>query len=216
MTIQFYYTNGGPFAWRCLLALAIKQVEYIPVILDLSRGDTRTAEFLQLNPRGTLPVLRDGEIVVRESQAIVYYLDRAYPEPALYGRTPAEAARIMQEICEQGSYLEAHLRKVVGQLLFKAGDASGIADVVEPLLNELELLNSQLGNTVWIAGNEISAADLNIYPFLASLERALLQPAAANLKLRFQQNDARFSNISRWMRAVQELAGYTETVPRVL
>ena len=61
MPIDFYCTGGGPFAWRCRLTLAIKKLPYRPVLLDLSQAETRNADLLRRNPRGTLPVLKDGE-----------------------------------------------------------------------------------------------------------------------------------------------------------
>jgi hypothetical protein len=65
----------------------------------------------------------------------------------------------------------------------------------------------------WIAGETLSAADVNLYPFLASLERALLQPAAAQLDLELTPITDRFPGIGRWMRAVQALHGYERTMP---
>jgi glutathione S-transferase len=207
MAIEFYYTGGGPFAWRCRLTLAIKKIPYRPVMLDLTKGETRTPEFLSLNPRGTLPVLKDGKIVVRESQAIMFYLDRAFPEPPLYGRTPSEAARIMQEIAEQGSYIEALLRKVIGPVLFAAGPVSAIADVAAPLDRELSALDRHLGESPYIAGDTVSAADINLYPFLPTYQRALQETSIAELASAFQSVDASYPNIVLWMKRMQALDG---------
>ena len=41
-------------------------------------GETQTPEFTQLNPRGKIPVLRDGEMLLTESAAIVTYLAETY------------------------------------------------------------------------------------------------------------------------------------------
>ncbi len=43
----------------------------------------KTPEVLELNPRGQVPVLRDGDTVVSESLATLQYLEEAYPEPSL-------------------------------------------------------------------------------------------------------------------------------------
>lgn len=209
MAIEFYYTEGGPFAWRCLLALAVKKLVYTPIVMVPANGDLKTSKFLELNWRGTLPVLRDGEIVVRESQAIMFYLDRAYPEPPLYGSSPAAAARIMQEICEQGSYLEALLRKVIGPILFGAPGLPLIDEIVEPLGREFSALDQLLAKRKWIAGDAISAADLNLYPFFPTFERALREPAAAEAAAFGEA----YPNISRWMKAIQRLDGYPKCVP---
>jgi glutathione S-transferase len=215
MSIDFYYTSGGPFAWRCLLALEAKALAYTPHLVDMSKQENRTPEFLALNPRGTLPVLTEGPIVVRESQAIMFYLDRAHPARPLYGETPAEAARVMQEICEQASYLEGPLRAIIGPLLFaqNGGDLTNVAKAISPLRDELQALDGRLGSECWIGGETLSAADLNLYPFLASLERALLQPAAAQLDLELTPIANRLPRIGRWMSAIQALPGYQRTKP---
>ncbi|TYZ67084.1 hypothetical protein PybrP1_007676, partial [[Pythium] brassicae (nom. inval.)] len=41
---------------------------------DTGKGATRTKEFLELNPVGKIPVLKDGEFVLTESHAIMIYL----------------------------------------------------------------------------------------------------------------------------------------------
>jgi len=215
MAIDFYYTSGGPFAWRCLLALEAKALAYTPHLVDLSKQENRTPDFLALNPRGTLPVLREGAIVVRESQAIMFYLDFAYPAPSLYGETPAEAARVMQEICEQASYLEGPLRAIIGPLLFpRDGDRLTSVELAAPALHDgLQALDRRLDGECWLAGEKLSAADLNLYPLLALYERALLQPAAAQLDLERAPIPDRFPGIGRWMRAVRALPGYERTRP---
>jgi glutathione S-transferase len=215
MTIDFYYTSGGPFAWRCLLALEAKALVYTPHLVDLSKQENRTAEFLALNARGTLPLLKEGPIVVRESQAIMFFLDCAHPATPLYGETPADAARVMQEICEQASYLEGPLRAIIGPLLFaqNGGDLTNVPRAAAALRDELRALDGRLCRECWMAGETLSAADLNLYPFLASLERALLQPSAARLDLKLTPITDRFPHIGRWMRAIQALHGYERTEP---
>jgi glutathione S-transferase len=80
MEIDFYYMSGGPFARRCLLALEVKALDYTPHLVDVSKHENRAPEFLALDARGTLPLLKEGPIVARESQAIMFYLDRAHPQ----------------------------------------------------------------------------------------------------------------------------------------
>ena len=214
MTIDFYYSSGGPFAWRCLLALEAKQIAYTPHLFDLSKQDHRKPEFLAINPRGTLPVLRDVSIVVRESLAILFYLDRAYPKTPLFGRDAAEAARVMQEICEQASYLEGSLRGILGPLLFGQADKlGGVPDAAAALEPELKTLDARLGREPWLAGDALSAADINLYPFLPSLERALLKPQAAQFKLSLTPITDNYPGIARWMRSIEALPGYGNTKP---
>ena len=93
MAIEVFWGSGSPFAWRVLLALEAKGLAYQSRLLEFSKGDSKTPEFLALNPRGQVPVLRDGGYVVYESIAILAYLERKYPEPPLFGATPKKPAR---------------------------------------------------------------------------------------------------------------------------
>src|SRR5690349_18889389 len=106
MAIEIFWLSGSPFAWRVMLALEVKGLPYQSRLLQRSTGELRSPEFLALNPRGQVPVLRDGEVVVRESLAILAYLDRQYPEPPLFGRTAPEAAAIWQEVMEAAAYID--------------------------------------------------------------------------------------------------------------
>lgn len=58
-----------------------------PAIVSYHSHDTaeehKEPEYLALNPRGQMPILVDGDIVVSESLAALLYLDEAYPKHPL-------------------------------------------------------------------------------------------------------------------------------------
>jgi glutathione S-transferase len=88
-----------------------------------------------------------------------------------------------------------------------------VAQAASPLRDELQSLDGRLCRQCWIAAETLSAADVNLYPCLASLERALRQAAAAQLDLALTPIADRFPGIGRWMRAAQALHGYERTMP---
>ena len=92
MDPELYWISGSPYAWRVMLALEVKQVPYVSRLLDSSKGDLKTGEFLRLNPRGQVPVLTHGDYVLTESLAILAYLDREFPTPPLFGARAYETA----------------------------------------------------------------------------------------------------------------------------
>ena len=83
-------------AYRVRIALNLKGLEYesIPVHLVRNGGEQRHADFLALNPQGLIPVLADGERVVRQSLAIIEYLDELHPAPPLLPTTSRDRARV--------------------------------------------------------------------------------------------------------------------------
>ena len=83
----------SPPCWMVRLALEEKGLDHECKLLSFTAGEHKSPEMLAKNPRGTVPVLMDGNIVVYETLAIFDYLEYAYPQPALYPRDPAERAR---------------------------------------------------------------------------------------------------------------------------
>lgn len=56
---------------------------YDVVRLDLAAGDHKKAEYLKINPNGTVPALVDGDLALFESAAICQYLADKFPEKRL-------------------------------------------------------------------------------------------------------------------------------------
>lgn len=73
----------------------LDQIDFIE--LDLQKGENLTPEFKAMNPMGKVPVLElDDGTCISETVAICRYFDELNPEPALFGETPLEKAKIEQ------------------------------------------------------------------------------------------------------------------------
>ena len=78
MRLYDYLDSGNGYKVRLLLALL--DVSYERVELDIDRGETRTPQFLEKNPNGRIPALEiEGGEVLCESDAILYYLAQGTP-----------------------------------------------------------------------------------------------------------------------------------------
>ena len=95
MAIEIYWGSGSPYSWRVLLALAYKRLAYDSHLLQFSKQEHKSPQLLRMNPRGRVPVLKDGDYVVFESLACLLYLDRKYPDYPLFGTSAEEAGTIM-------------------------------------------------------------------------------------------------------------------------
>jgi glutathione S-transferase len=71
---------------RVVWALEELGAEYQLHLVDLTKGEGQSAEFLKLNPAGKVPVLIDGELVLTESAAIITYLGDQQPQAELVPR----------------------------------------------------------------------------------------------------------------------------------
>ena len=118
-SLEIFWGSGSPNAWRVLLTAELKKVPYESRLLEFSKEEHKKPEFLALNPRGKVPAIRDGDVVLYESLAIMAYLDRRNPEPAIFGRTPGETGRIWRTISEFECYLKDPFGDMIGPILFK-------------------------------------------------------------------------------------------------
>ena len=81
----------------------------------------KSPEFSALNPRGQMPVLVDGDIVVCESLAALLYLDDAYPEHSLLPSGRKERALVSH-----------HAREELLSVLLKNGKECQLSGDSEP------------------------------------------------------------------------------------
>jgi glutathione S-transferase len=213
--LELFWISGSPYSWRVMLTLELKQIPYTARLLEASKGEHQKPGFLALNPRGKVPVLRDGEVVVRESLAIMQYLERKYPAKPMFGRTPQEAGAIARVISEFDAYLRPSLMRVATPILFRKSEekSADIRAAISEVHGELEKLEEAAAHSRWLAGNESGAADSAVYPFLKVLLRAAAKPEAAAFNLALLPFENRYPALAAWMGQVEGLSCYDRTYP---
>ena len=198
-----------------MLALEVKGLAYTQQRLDNSKGEQKSPEFLAINPRGHVPVLVDGDVTVRETLAILAYLDATMPAPPLFGTTPEETGRIWQVICD----CDGHLRDPVGSIsrpLFrgKAQEfAERISEAAAIVRNELGLLEPRLTSSAWLAGETLSAADLMVFPVVMQVCRAVAREDAEPLDLAIAPLREHFPALDSWRERIEKLEGFHNAYP---
>ncbi len=70
------FSSPTPNGWKVSMGLEEMELEYELHLIDLSKGQQRTPEFLRMNPNGRIPVIQDRstQTTVFESGAILIYL----------------------------------------------------------------------------------------------------------------------------------------------
>lgn len=93
--IKLYDYWRSSACYRVRIALNLKGIEYqqIPVHLLRDGGQQHRAEFAAINPQKLVPVLVDGDRMLRQSLAIIEYLDETYGGEPLLPSTARERAR---------------------------------------------------------------------------------------------------------------------------
>lgn len=134
--------------------------------------ETRTPEFFALNPNGRVPVIDDDGFVLHESMAINLYLARKHGS-ALYPSDPKLEALAWQWSLWETDRLD---RQIVNHArhtkdLPEAERKPEIAEAAwKEVVPALDVLETTLSKSAWLAGPGFSVADLNV---AAALYRAL-------------------------------------------
>ena len=94
-TITLYDCATAPSPRRARILLAEKGVARATVNIDLAQGEQFSEAFRAVNPQCTVPALQleDG-LVLTDNAAIAAYAEARWPEPPLFGSSPAERAEI--------------------------------------------------------------------------------------------------------------------------
>jgi glutathione S-transferase len=183
MALALYVGQGSPYAWRAFLAIEHKRLPYELKVLSFSNGETRTPEFIALNPRHQVPTLVDGDFVVWESAVVMEYLEEAYPAKdaatSLFPGDAKQRALIRRLAREADDYLWAEgLLPIAMEILFggadHAPDEARIAAAKIALAKELDYFAAQMRGS-FLAGDTPTAADFTLYPFLGYIARLELK-----------------------------------------
>ena len=94
LTLYSYWRSSA--AYRVRIGLTLKGLEYdtVPVHLVRNGGEQHGDEYAAANPQKLVPMLKHGDRMLRQSLAILEYLDELWPEPALLPRDARERQRV--------------------------------------------------------------------------------------------------------------------------
>lgn len=215
MAITIYWASGSCPSWRVLLTAEHKELAYESRLLEFSKREHKSADHVAMNPRGKVPVLRDGDHALYESIAIIAYLEAKYPERPVLGRTPEETGAVWRHISEVMAYLEPALDRVC--IPIYRGAAAEQVDAVRAaardVAGELGPLETRLAQHAWLVGDGPSAADFALVPQIGHLYRAMSKPVAQDLDLELAPVASRFPAIAAWRERIRALPGFERTYP---
>ena len=183
-----YHLPLSPFSRKVRLALAEKR---LPHELRMEKVWERRSEYLELNPAGTVPTLvEDNGLAIPDSNAICEYLEEAYPDTGLMGRTLAERVEVRRLVAWfDGKFSSEVTRNLLGEKVMKrmAGrgnpDAAAMRTGYLALRYHLEYLGWLAETRKWLAGSTLSLADfaaaahLSCLDFIGDVDWKLSAPA---------------------------------------
>ena len=92
--LELYNYFRSSASYRVRIALALKGLDWRYVPVHLQKNEQLAPAYAERVPARLVPLLRDGELNLTQSLAIIEYLDETHPEPPLLPATPAERARV--------------------------------------------------------------------------------------------------------------------------
>lgn len=141
-------------------------IDYNLIPINIRKKDQFLPAYLDISPNNKIPAIKDGEITLFESGAILFYLAEKYGQ--FLGENKAERAIISQWLFWQVSGFGPAL----GQAMHYNGvyDKSvNVPEAKERFLNETKrlytVLDNQLSKNEYTAGKNYSIADIAIYPW---------------------------------------------------
>ncbi|XP_065723162.2 uncharacterized protein [Drosophila suzukii] len=202
LKMDLYNMSGSPSTRAVIMTAKAVGVELNSIQVNTFVGEQLKPEFVKINPQHTIPTLVDNGFVIWETRAIVVYLVEQYgKDDSLYPKDPQKQALINQLLYfDMGTLYEA-IAKYFFPLL-RTGKP-GTQENFEKLVAAFNLLNTFLEGQDYVAGSQLSVADIVILATVSTTEM---------VEFDLEQ----FPNVIRWYKNAQKVTpGWDENLERI-
>ena len=194
LTLYEFSSSGNCYKLR--LAMAQLGIAFRRIEKDITRGETRTADFLAINPNGRIPVLVTPEgKVLPESNAALWYLAREspfMPEDAFQQAQVLQWMFFEQYNHEPNIATSRYWIHVLGE---REKYAEALAEKQQKGHEALRVMDAHLADHDFFAGESYSIADIALYAYTHVAEQV-----GFSLKA--------YPAIGSWLNRVAEQPGY--------
>ena len=163
------YTFTTPNGRKASIMLEEVGLDYTVHSIDITKEEQFSPKFIKINPNSKIPAIvdRDADLTVFESGAILIYL--AEKTGKLLATEPKQRFQTIEWLMFQmgsvgpmfGQY--NHFNKYAPEKISYA-----ISRYRKETLRLYDVLDTQLGKTEYVSGNNYSIADIAIYPWIAA------------------------------------------------
>ena len=160
--MKLYSQPLSNFATKSRLAIYDKNLNI--EIVSPPEGNSKSPEYLKLNPLGKIPTLDADGVIITESETINEYLEDKFPNPPLLPKTPEGRAQVRSLTRFHDLYLEPPLRALFPHMNPKNRDQKVVDEKLKELGTRLDQLEQRLASSGFAAGPEFSLADCALAP----------------------------------------------------
>ncbi|HWP58542.1 MAG TPA: glutathione S-transferase family protein [Candidatus Acidoferrales bacterium] len=170
--IKLYHFPLSTNSRKVRIVLLEKGLEFERVLVDLTKGEQKSPEYLKIHPFGQVPALDDDGFIVYDSTIINEYLEDEYPYPPLFppdseGRA---RARLMEDF--RDNFLNPPIVDIMHEIRKPEGEKSTarIEQSKARVLACFDRIEKELEGKEYLAGT-FSIADIAFMANFDSLER---------------------------------------------
>ncbi|HEY4158386.1 MAG TPA: glutathione S-transferase family protein [Polyangiaceae bacterium] len=166
--MKLYYNPLSPNVRRVRLTAAVLELKLDEQLLDFSKGEHKSPEYLALNPNGAVPTLVDGDFVLTESRSIMQYLASQKPESGLLPRDEKARADVTRWQFWDAAHFSPQLgtlgfeRALKGMLGLGDPDEGKVQEALSNFRRFAAVLNKRLEGKQYVVGNALTIADLTL------------------------------------------------------
>lgn len=163
ITLYEFALSGNCHKIRLMLSLL--GLEYQSVAVKGNEQQQNSAEFLAINPFGQVPVLKDDDVVIRDSQAILVYLAKKYGNGQWLPNDAAALADVVAWLSTAANEVALGPNRL--RLHHKFGRDINIEESRQISIKLLDVLQVRLEYHDYLATDQITIADIAVYPYIA-------------------------------------------------
>ena len=204
MTLVLYNYDLDENCYKVRLALSMLSIEHETVAVNAFPGqEQETPAFLAMNPLGTLPILKDGDMTVFGAEAILSHLAKAYDDGTWLPMEGADFAAVMQWLVFASGALSAASRARANALFGTPGDEHALRAEARRAILAMEDTMTANGfvDQEWFAGKSMTIADIALFPAFA-------------LSRDFGVDHDEFPALRKWARRFRAIPGFL-TMPGI-
>ncbi|KAK4940672.1 hypothetical protein LTR10_019302 [Elasticomyces elasticus] len=164
-----YYTFGTPNGIKPALLLEELGLKYDSHSVNIMKNEQKEQWFLDINPNGRIPALKDGDLRVFESGAIMLYVADLYDKEKKF--TYEHGSELYYEMISWLMFQMGGLGPMQGQanhfrLMAPVYDEYGMKRYIDETKRLISVLEIRLSKADWLAGDKYTIADMASWPWV--------------------------------------------------